>query len=258
MNRGLGLAGYCFIVASLAFASDPAAQAIGYDNVHIRVADPAKAVDWYVKYLGATSPTAGQIYFGKALIAVVKTATPLPSSGSVIDHFGLSFNYIDAKVKEAEGGGAKVVSPAREIPGLLKYAFIEDPWGVKIEIVQDTELLGFHHVHLRVKDPDATLAWYQQMFGGKRDKLKGRIDGLRYGSIWLLAASSGQETTVPSSDRAIMSFGLQVENIAQATAGLKEKAVKFPIEPRQLGNLWYAFAEDPNGVRVELLQRPPQ
>ena len=258
MNRGVGLAGCCFFVASFALTGDAAAQVIGYDNVHIRVADPVKAVEWYVRYFGATSPTAGQIYFGKALIAVVKTTSPQPSSGSVIDHFGLSFDDIDAKVKEVEEGGAKVVSPAREIPGLLKYAFIEDPWGVKIEIVQDKELLGFHHVHLRVKDPDATLAWYQQMFGGKREKFKGRIDALRYGSIWLLAAGSGAETTVPSSDRAIMSFGLQVENIAQATAGLKETAVKFPIEPRQLGNLWYAFAEDPNGVRVELLQRPPQ
>jgi catechol 2,3-dioxygenase-like lactoylglutathione lyase family enzyme len=235
-----------------------AIQVIGYDNVHIRVADPATAVDWYVKYLGATRSAAGQIYFGKALIAVFKTTSPQPSTGSVIDHFGLSYADIDAKVKDTEAGGAKVISPPREIPGPLKFAYIEDPWGVKIEILQDTELLGFHHVHLRVKDPEATLAWYQQMFGGTRDKLKGRIDGLRYGSIWLLAASSGQETTVPSSDRAIMSFGLQVENIAQATARLKDKAVKFPIEPRQLGSLWYAFAEDPNGVRVELLQRRPQ
>jgi lactoylglutathione lyase len=257
MKRELSAVAYCFLMASWGIAGD-AIQVIGYDNVHIRVADPAKAVDWYMTYLGATSPTAGQIYFGKALIAVVRTTSPQPSTGSVIDHFGLSYADIDTKVKEAEAGGAKVISPPREIPGLLKFAYIEDPWGVKIEILQDTELLGFHHIHLRVKDPEATLAWYQQMFGGKRDKLKGQIDGLRYGSIWLLAASSGQETTVPSSDRAIMSFGLRVENIAQATVRLKEEAVKFPIEPRQLGSLWYAFAEDPNGVRVELLQRPPQ
>jgi catechol 2,3-dioxygenase-like lactoylglutathione lyase family enzyme len=245
-------------LACLATAGDAPIRVNDYDNIHIRVADPAKAVEWYVKYLGATTPTAGQIYFGKALIAVVKTNNPQPSTGSVIDHFGLSYPDIDAKVKEAESGGAKVISPPRDIPGLLKFAYIEDPWGVKIELLQDTELLGFHHVHLRVKDPEATLAWFQQRFGGKRDKLKGRIDGLRYGSIWLFAAASGPETTVPSSDRAIMSFGLQVSDIAQAAADLKSQAVKFPIEPRQLGSLWYAFAEDPNGIRVELMQRPPQ
>jgi catechol 2,3-dioxygenase-like lactoylglutathione lyase family enzyme len=63
----------------------------------------------------------------------------------------------------------------------------------KIEVVQDPELVGFHHVHLRVPDPAATLQWYQDMFGGERASLKGRIDGLRYGGVWLLAAGSGQE-----------------------------------------------------------------
>jgi lactoylglutathione lyase len=231
---------------------------IGYDNIHIRVPEPAKAVEWYVKYLGATSPTTGQLYFGKQLVAVVKTNTPQPSTGSVIDHFGLSYPDIDRKVKELESGGAKVISPPRNAFDELKFAYIEDPWGVKIELLQDPELLGFHHVHLRTKDPEATLAWYQEIFGGKLDKFKGRIEGLRYGATWLLIASSGQETTVSSADRAIMSFGLDVSDIHEAAAELQRRGIKIPTTPRQLGDLWYAFAEDPNGVRVELLQRPAQ
>ncbi|HYL37465.1 MAG TPA: VOC family protein [Bryobacteraceae bacterium] len=258
MKRVLRVAAGCVVTVALGVAGDSATQVIGYDNIHIRVPDPAKTVEWYVKYLGATTPTAGQVYFGKALIAVVKTNNPQPSAGSVIDHFGLSYADIDAKVKEVEAGGAKIISPPREAPGVFKFAYIEDPWGVKIELVQDAELLGFHHVHLRVKDPEASLAWYQQMFGGRRDKLRGRVEGLRYGSIWLFAASSGAETPAPSSERAIMSFGLQVPNIAEAAASLGQRGVQFPVQPRQLGALWYAFAEDPNGVRVELLQRPLQ
>ena len=207
--------------------------------------------------MGATRPEApNQILFGKALIAVVKTTDPRPSTGSVIDHIGLSYADLDAKMKDFEAGGAKIVSPPREMPGVFKLGFIEDPWGVKIEVVQDPELLGFHHVHLRVPDPEATLRWFQDMFGGERSKLKGRIDGLRYGNIWLLAASSGKDTPAPSGERAVMSVGLQVAKIDESTAALKSKGVKFPTEPRQLGSLWYAFAEDPNGVRVELLQRP--
>jgi catechol 2,3-dioxygenase-like lactoylglutathione lyase family enzyme len=159
-------------------------------------------------------------------------------------------------VKELEAGGAKIVSMPRNSPGVFRFAYIEDPWGVKIELVEDPELLGFHHVHLTVRDPEATLNWYQQMFGGERAKLKGVVDGLRFNDVWLFAAGSGSEMTVPSADRAIMSFGLQVPKIAEATAELKRRGVKFPVEPRQLGDLWYAFAEDPNGVRVELLQRP--
>lgn len=37
---------------------------------------------------------------------------------------------------------------------------------MKIEIVQDSELLGFHHVHLRVADPAATLQWFNDRPGG--------------------------------------------------------------------------------------------
>lgn len=256
MNRTIGLAGCYAIAMSLGFAGDSATQAIGYDNVHIRVADPAKAVEWYVKYMGATAPSVpGRILFGDALIAVVKTTDPKPSAGSVIDHIGLSYSNLDAKMKELEGSGAKVLNAPREIPGLFKVAFIEDPWGIKIELVQDPELLGFHHVHLRVPDPAASLQWFQQMIGGERGKLKGKIDGLRFGNVWVLAASSNKEVPAPSAERAVMSFGVDVSKIDQSVAALKAKGVKFAVEPRPYGNdLVYAFAEDPNGIRFELLQ----
>ncbi len=258
MKQGLRIAALCLFAIPVALAADAVTPVLGYDNVHIRVSDPVKAVEWYVKYMGATTPTAGQLYFGKELIAVVKTTNPQPSTGSVIDHIGLSFANLDAAMAKLEGSGAKVISPARESPGVFRFAYIEDPWGVKIEVVEDPALLGFHHVHLRVRDPEATLAWYQQMFGGERTKLKGKVDGLRYGGIWLFAASSGTDTPSPSAERAIMSFGLRVAKIDSASASLHQRGIAFPVEPRQLGDLWYAFAQDPNGVRVELLQRAAQ
>jgi len=247
----------CLAAPAVGAASDAAIRTVGYDNVHIRVSDPAKAVEWYVQHLDGTTPVAGQVYFGKALIAVVKTNDPKPSAGSVIDHIGFSFPNIALKMKDLEAAGAKAVSPPREAPGIFKYAFIEDPWGVKIELVEDGERLGFHHVHLGVKDPQATLDWYHENFGGERAKLRGKLDGLRYGGVWLFA-SKANDDPAPSADRAIMSFGLRVANIQEATNTLQGRGIKFPIVPRQLGNLWYAFAEDPNGTRVELLQRPPE
>ena len=145
-----------FVAAiQLGFAGEPV-SVIGYDNVHIRVSDPAGAVARYVKYLGATTPTAGQLYFGKALIAVVKTTNPQPSTGSVIDHIGLSYLNLDARMAMLAGSGAKVIAPAHDAAGIFRFAYVEDPWGVKIELVEDPELLGFHHVHLRVRDPETT------------------------------------------------------------------------------------------------------
>jgi len=248
-------ASFLFAAAAVAGA-EPAAPNLAIDNVHIRVTDPAQARDWYVKNLGATAGESGtQVLFGKMLVAIVKTDKPQPSAGSAIDHIGLSFPDVDAKMNALQAAGAKIVTPARDVPGLFKLGFIEDPYGVKIELVQDNERLGFHHVHLNATDPEAALQWYEGMVGGQRDKLKGRIDGLRYDGIWLLAAKSAA-APAPSGERAVMSVGWQIRDINQAASAFKAKGAKAVVEPRAIGNLWYAFFEDPNGARVELLQRP--
>ena len=244
------------MVATTASADGAAVQTPAFHNVHIRVPDPAKFGEWYVKYLGATAGRAPQlIYFGKTLVEFIKTDNPQPSAGSVIDHIGLSYADLSAKMRDFEAGGAKIVTPVRDNPGLFKLGFIEDPWGTKIEVVEDSELLGFHHVHLRVPDPAATLAWYSDMLGGDRGKLKGRIDGLRYGTVWLLAASSGKDTVAPSLDRAIQNVAFLVPNVDDAVAVLKTRSVKTRIEPRSIGSVRYAFVEDPNGVQIELIHQ---
>jgi catechol 2,3-dioxygenase-like lactoylglutathione lyase family enzyme len=245
------------LAAATVVAADPAAPNLAIDNIHIRVADPAQAREWYIKNLGATAGEgATQVYFGKMLIAIVKTDKPQPSAGSAIDHIGLSYADLDAKMKELQAAGVKVLTPLRDAPGLFKMAFIEDPWGVKIELAQDTERLGFHHIHLASPDPDATLKWYEDMLGGKREKLKGQIEGLRYDGIWLLAFKSGATAPVASGERAVMSVGWTIRDIKQADSAFKAKGAKTAVEPRAIGPLWYAFYEDPNGARVELLQRP--
>src|SRR5262245_42658054 len=257
MKRIATMCGSFLIAAASIAAADPAAPNLAIDNVHIRVGDPAQARDWYIKNLGATAgESATQVYFGKMLIAIVKTDKPQPSAGSAIDHIGLSFADLEAKMKDLQAAGVKVVTPLRDAPGLFKLAFIEDPWGVKIELVQDAEQLGFHHVHLSAPDPEASLKWYEDMVGGKRDKLKGRIDGLRYNGIWLLAAKSGATAPVSSAERAVMSVGWTIKDMNQAAGAFKAKGAKVAVEPRAIGKLWYAFFEDPNGARVELLQRP--
>jgi catechol 2,3-dioxygenase-like lactoylglutathione lyase family enzyme len=103
-----------------------------------------------------------------------------PSSGSAIDHIGFSVADLDATMKEFEAAGVKIVTPARDVPGLFKLAFVEDPRGTKIEVVQDSEKRGLHHVHLRAPDPTATIAFFHEKFGGELAKLKDRIDGVKF------------------------------------------------------------------------------
>ena len=253
------LASLCLaFVAATASAADEGGlvKAGDFHNVHIRVPDPAKAGEWYVKSLGATGGRAPQlISFGRTIVEFVKDDAAKPSAGSVIDHIGLSYADLDEQMKVASANGAKIVSPVRDVPGLFKLGFIEDPWGTKIEVVQDTEQLGFHHVHLSVPDPPSVLSWYQDAFGGERTKLKGRIDALRYGGVWLLAAASAAgETPAGSAGRAIYNIAWTVPSVDDAVAALRAKGLKVTVEPRSLPTVRYAFVEDPNGILIEFIQ----
>jgi len=261
MRSSLALAfswGPAALVPNPAMAAEPAVRAVGYDNVHIRVLDPAKAAEWYVAALGAKvsePPASGtaQVTFGAVVVTIVKGSTIEPSTGTLIDHIGLSYRDLDAAVKRAEAAGAKVTSAPRESPGIFRYAYIEDPWGVRIEMVEDTERLGFHHVHLRVKDPAATLAWYERQLGGEPAKLRGRLDGVRFDGVWVFAMSSGAEQPTPPT--AIQLVAFRVNDVDASVKALTAAGVKTTAEPRSLPALRYGFVEDPNGIRVEIVRR---
>jgi catechol 2,3-dioxygenase-like lactoylglutathione lyase family enzyme len=156
-------------------------------------------------------------------------------------------------MKRLEAAGAKVLNPVRDVEGLFKVGFVEDPWGVKLEIVQDPETPGFHHIHLRVADPEASLKWYVDTFGGERGKLKGRIDAIKYSNpnVWLLAQKA--DDARPSQGSAIDHLGWAVTNVAAKVADLTAKGGK-PTEPRSVRNLSVAFIDGPGAVRIEMVQ----
>ena len=246
------------VCVAAAPAGRAGAQTLPYDHVHLAVPDQAKAVEWYQKMLGGQLSSEGKdrVTFGATRFIFLKAGAALPSAGTAIDHIGFSFANADAKMKEFEAAGVKVVTPLRDVPGLVTVGFIEDPWGVKIEVVQDPETLGFHHVHLRAPDPAVALAWYKDRFGGETAKLKGRIDGLKYGDMWILVAR-GDAT--PSVGHAIDHVGWRVPDLDTTLAGLKARNIKVLQGPTALtlatGVVHYSFVEDPAGTKIEIVQR---
>jgi lactoylglutathione lyase len=229
-----------------------------YDHVHLAAPDQAAAVEWYRKNLGGQLSAEGKdrLTFGQTRFIFLKAEAAKPSADTAIDHIGFSFADLDAKMKELEAAGVKVVTPVRDVPGLFKLGFIEDPWGVRIEVVQDPETLGFHHIHLRAPDPAASLAWYKERFGGEMAKLKGRIEGLKYGDVWLVVAKGD---AVPSVGRAIDHLGWRVPDLDQTLNSLKAKNIKVLQGPTALtlatGVVHFSFVEDPAGTKIEIVQR---
>jgi len=229
------------------------------DHIHLNVPDQAKAVEWYQKYFGGTTMTEApdRLMLGDTRLIFLKNDKGQPSTGSALDHLGFSFADLDAKMKEFEAAGIKVVTPVRDVPGLFKLGFVEDPWGTRIEVVQDTEKLGLHHVHLRGPDPAATLAFYKDKFAGDNAKLKDRLDGLKLSGVWLLVQRGD---AVPSDGHAIDHIGFRTTNLAAKTTELKAQSVKFTTEPQPLKlasgvTVNFAYLEGPAGAKVELVQR---
>jgi catechol 2,3-dioxygenase-like lactoylglutathione lyase family enzyme len=251
-----------FVFASAVVATVQA-QTARFDQVHFAAADPAKGVEWYLKHLNAEpwpDDEPNRVKSGDTRIIFLRSAAAKPSEGGVVDHVGWSFADIDAKMKELQGAGVKIVSPVREIPGLYKAAMIEDPWGVKIQIVQDPETLGFHHVELVLPDPDGAFKWFIESFGGQRTKLKGQRDALKYGAVWILARKG---ESAESKGRAIDHIGFGTTSapgsVAAKAAQLAASGVKFKREPHQIrvGSkpVQVFIIDGPAGCEIEVLER---
>jgi catechol 2,3-dioxygenase-like lactoylglutathione lyase family enzyme len=250
------------VVVAAAVSESPVAQTPILpllDHIHLLVPDQAKAVEWYHKAFGGEKMTEGadRLMMRQTRLIFTRNEKALPSEGSAIDHIGFTASDVDAKVKELEAAGAKVLTPARDAPGLFRLAFVQDPWGTKIEIAQLSDTPGLDHVHLRAPDPAQALAWYKEKFGGESAKLKDRIDGLKYGGMWLLVQRGD---AVPSDGHAIDHIGFRTTDLAATTTAFKAQSVKYIAEPRDLKLpsgvlLKIAFIETPVGAKIELVQR---
>ena len=259
-----GRVSQCLLVVLSTLLLAPAASAQGFrpiiDHVHLAAPDPAAALAWYRQHFGgeAMDEGADRLKYDDVRVIFQKRENAQPSQGSAVDHIGFSVSDIDRLMSAMQSEGVKITQPVRDVEGLFKLAFIEDPWGTRIEVVQDPAQLGLHHIHLRAPDPAAALAWYAKEFGGKTGKLKGRIDGIDMSGVWILVAR-GDAT--PSQGHSIDHIGFRPIDVDASVAAMKSDNVRITTEPRPLKlangvNVRLAFAEDPFGVRIEMVQRP--
>jgi catechol 2,3-dioxygenase-like lactoylglutathione lyase family enzyme len=251
---------FAALAAAPAYAADAA-----YHHIHLTAPVPEDAAQWYIKHMGceamASRKDAAQC--GTVQLLFYRRPPKGGSEGTGMHHIGFSYLNLDEKMKAFEAGGVKIVRPVRP-GGKLKAAFVEDPWGTRIEVVEDVESLGLYHVHLHTDDPIAVLKWYQNAFGGQllKRKLTG-VDGLLYGTFWVLATKPAPEELPlqPTDGRAVDHLGFSVTNLDATVADLKAKGLTLREEVRTVKNplgetLKIAFLVAPDGVVIELVQPP--
>jgi catechol 2,3-dioxygenase-like lactoylglutathione lyase family enzyme len=232
-----------------------------YHHMHLTAPKAEEGAEWYIKHMECQAvpgrperAKCGTTWF------LFQAGTPSsPSVGSGVNHIGFSFRNIEAKLKALEAAGIKSEGPIREVPNLFKIAFVSDPWGTRIELVEHPEYLGFHHVHLASMDPAKTLAWYSSIFNAKVTKMKDR-DAVLFGTVWLLVVPS-KEPLAPTQKRSIDHIGFSFPDLEAAATEIKGKGVAFETEPRPLtppspSSVKISFITGPDNVRIEVVEPP--
>ena len=128
-----------------------------FGHVHMFSADPPAAGAWYAKELGVRSfpQTEKRVYRGVQIApAAFVTAdhvsmiiypveyrggTIVSTRGRVVDHLGFSVDDLDAALARLRHDGVKVTAEPRSIAaGKVRFAFIEGPDQVAIELLEDS------------------------------------------------------------------------------------------------------------------------
>ncbi len=259
-----------FLLAAVALAVPTVALAASYHHVQIIAASPSEAVRWYARHLDCQPLSDRNDTADCDGIQLIFVAQPTMGStqGTGVNHIAFSYADLETKMAALEavgvrGSGVRLQrfddgATLRDLPGLYKHGFVFDPWGTRIELVQDSDKQGFHHIHLSAADPTATLAWYGAAFEGEPAKLKGQEDALRFGGSWLLASRHPSGTPASTRSRALAHFAFEVPDLDQAAPLMRSKGVELEGDPAtpQNGrtNAKRAFARGPDNVVVAVVE----
>lgn len=250
-----------FLMATLVLLSSKSLAA-PYDHIHLAATNAREAVNWYVKHFGGeaarflrstdTTLPVDRVMYGDIAVIFFERESMEGSVGSGVDHFGFSMPNVAEVVASVVADGGRQLGELVEFGG-MQIGFVEDPWGTKIEIIDDAELRGMHHLHLASNDPAGTLDWYGENFGGEREQWKGALPALNYGDI-LLMVSQAQEPLAPTQGRSFDHLGWKFADLTAAENELKANGVQFSMDPREYRTIRIAFADGPDGVRIELVE----
>ncbi len=181
-----------------------------FDCLALNAADPHAAADWYARHFrgellapgdgaaarfGAGSGTARLHWRG--------APAPGPSLGTGLDHSGWSTDRLDELHAALLADGATEFAEPRHFgPAKLYISFVTDPWGAKIELLEDAAHSGFHHVHVLGPDCEEDRAWLLERAPGRAETFKDILLAVNYGTMRVLFRQTDDDLE-PTAGRAI-------------------------------------------------------
>ena len=241
----------------------------GAHHIHLATPNSSESVKWYTEHLECLAVVGRPkvVNCGEMDIEFVARTTLGGSQGTGVNHISFSFADVDAKMAQLEavgvrGSGVRLQrfadgSTLQALPGLFQHGFIFDPWGTRIELVEDPDTVGFHHIHLQSVDPDAALEWYVKVLGAQPGKLKGQLDGLLFGGMWLLVEPYGEGIPAATDERSVDHLGFVLADLDAATARMRDQGVDLQepgVPEGARSQAKRAFLSGPDGVLIAVVE----
>jgi catechol 2,3-dioxygenase-like lactoylglutathione lyase family enzyme len=114
--------------------------ALEFDHIELHSAQPKEMQAWYAKNLGGrpgTTDTAISLLIPGAALRFMQADAPLPTAERAIDHICFEVKDIDSFCKKLSENGVKLDSAPRLVPEIkASVAWLTDPWGTRIEVME--------------------------------------------------------------------------------------------------------------------------
>jgi catechol 2,3-dioxygenase-like lactoylglutathione lyase family enzyme len=225
-----------------------------WHHAHITISNREAAAKWHEQHTPAKRyhPTerSENLYCGPNLLQIQSTAVATESRNGYIDSIGIGvLNISESLIDWQSAGGSIRVHTNRT-------AVVEDPWGVPFELVESSRV-GYTHINIAAVIPEQLRDWYESNLGGTRKTCEWDSSRflLAYDTM-LVTFHSVTSPVSPTRGRSIDHLGWYTDELDATFHELSANNVQFPVTPRAFGPVRLAFAEDPCGNWIELLEPP--
>ena len=256
-----------------------------FNHIGIMVKDIRASLKFYQENFGAVfsrglyipaSHTAGAyVQIGANMLEFLCPLAPDSNTQYGITHFGFIVDDIEAEAYNLMGKGYKFdVYPKKAGSGAGKIAFLTDPNGAKIELIERVEtltlpdwsptedVLGFDHASVYAENLEAAIDFYTKDLGfnvvHNIHVGKDRNFSMVYMNFGKKILELLHNDNKPNSGPLMGHIALLVKDTRKLYEKLTAKGVQANSEPRQLatGNGNVCNMKDPDGIGVEIIDRP--
>jgi predicted enzyme related to lactoylglutathione lyase len=205
------------------------------------------------------------------LMALAKTTRP-PDAGPIWMGY-IDVDEVDATLEQLVKAGGRILRPAEDIPGMLRFAVVADPQGIAFVVfTPDPQMQGppplargtlgkFGWNELITSNWEAAFDFYSGLFGWTKG------EGMDMGpmgvyQLWIASGSDpdgGMMNKPPGMPGpGHWAYYINVDSIEAAIGRLTAAGGKLIMGPQEVpGPMWVAQGLDPQGALFSLLSTKP-